>query len=467
MSRRTAAVLALVTVLAMPLAGPAAPASAAASGQWKISCGYVGSAPDDPIVAPGRPGATHLHDFFGNSSVSASSTYASMRGMASSCPQLDRAAYWTPALYRDGRKVRPAGITAYYTNSVSPGEERIEPFPPDFKMVTGDARNSDPAAVSPHIRWGCLGSGQTGRAVPRTCASGGIQLRVTFPSCWNGKPRTGDASADMRFPSLGRCPAGFPRALPTLRVSVAYPTGADVGAITLASGPVSTIHADFWNTWDQPRLTRLVQQCLHAKRQCAHFTGITPGAVPGTLLGTGPPLAPTSVPDEPAGDAPGGGAPGDGAPGDGAPAGDPGAQPPARGQGAPDSPVPAPPVQPPAGRASAAAGTAEQGPAGQGPAGGGTRSGADAGDAAGTDAGRAAVDTPTVGAPPWTQRRTQVLDEEQESRPASGKQQTWTFAAEQEPPPAWVGLAGAGVAVLCLIAGGLWLARHRRATLSR
>jgi hypothetical protein len=33
-------------------------ADAAAAGLWKIDCGYSHSVPDDPIVYPGKPGAS-------------------------------------------------------------------------------------------------------------------------------------------------------------------------------------------------------------------------------------------------------------------------------------------------------------------------------------------------------------------------------------------------------------------------
>jgi hypothetical protein len=43
------------------------------------------SAPDDPIVFPGVPGAAHLHEFFGNTSANACSTYPTMIGKPTTC----------------------------------------------------------------------------------------------------------------------------------------------------------------------------------------------------------------------------------------------------------------------------------------------------------------------------------------------------------------------------------------------
>ncbi|HAE99910.1 MAG TPA: hypothetical protein DCG63_01275, partial [Methylophilaceae bacterium] len=50
-----------------------------AGGEFRIGCDYAKMAPDDPIVYPSVPGASHLHTFFGNVDVSAYSTNDSLR----------------------------------------------------------------------------------------------------------------------------------------------------------------------------------------------------------------------------------------------------------------------------------------------------------------------------------------------------------------------------------------------------
>src|SRR5919198_781505 len=64
---------------------------------------------DDPIVHPGQPGASHLHSFIGNTATDAASTIASLESGGSTCgkgmDQVDRSAYWVPALLRNGRAV--------------------------------------------------------------------------------------------------------------------------------------------------------------------------------------------------------------------------------------------------------------------------------------------------------------------------------------------------------------------------
>ena len=62
--RRRSMLVAGLTALAVAAAGSwlvvgtSPNADAAAAGLWKIDCGYSHSVPDDPIVYPGKPGAS-------------------------------------------------------------------------------------------------------------------------------------------------------------------------------------------------------------------------------------------------------------------------------------------------------------------------------------------------------------------------------------------------------------------------
>ncbi|HYN93920.1 MAG TPA: DUF1996 domain-containing protein [Pilimelia sp.] len=251
-------------------------ATAAAAGLWKIDCGYSHSLPDDPIVHPGRPGASHLHDFFGNVGANASSTYASLKGVTSTCANNDRAAYWAPAVYQNGKKINPTGAIIYYTTSAG-APDKQESFPPDMRIILGNPRATTAAQQQGQIEWGCSDNTQIGRTVPARCASGHIQVRMRFPACWNGVTVQGDAAANLRYPSRGTCPKGFPRALPTMRLNIGYKVGTTTGALTLSSGSVYSIHADFLNSWDQPTLDALVKRCFHGQQNCGRFRGTSPG----------------------------------------------------------------------------------------------------------------------------------------------------------------------------------------------
>lgn len=283
--RKRSMLIASLTAVAVAVAaswqviGSAPDADAAAAGLWKVDCGFSHSAPDDPIVYPGKPGASHLHDFFGNAGTNANSTYQSMNGVTSTCASNDRAAYWVPALYQNGKKVKPDGAIIYYTTSAGDPKKQ-ESFPPNMKVVLGNAKATTAAQQQGQIEWGCSDNSQIGKTVPAKCSSSFIQVRIKFPACWDGVTVAGNAIDHLRYPSRGACPKGFARALPTMRLNVRYKVGPKTGTITLSSGNVHSIHADFWNTWDQKTLDRLVRDCFHAAKNCGHLTGTSPGRNP-------------------------------------------------------------------------------------------------------------------------------------------------------------------------------------------
>ena len=79
------------------------------------NCRYSHQAPDDPIVYPGKPGASHEHTFVGNRSTDAFSSFGSLRSGGTTCMRRDdTAAYWVPALYQDTTEILPVAATVYY-----------------------------------------------------------------------------------------------------------------------------------------------------------------------------------------------------------------------------------------------------------------------------------------------------------------------------------------------------------------
>src|SRR4051794_40399916 len=79
------------------------------------SCAFSHRAPDDPIVFPGRPGASHDHTFLGAKTTDAYSTDASLRASQTTCKRRgETAAYWVPPLVSAGKAVFPAATSAYY-----------------------------------------------------------------------------------------------------------------------------------------------------------------------------------------------------------------------------------------------------------------------------------------------------------------------------------------------------------------
>jgi hypothetical protein len=55
--------------------------------------------------------------------------------------------------------------------------------------------------------------------------------------------------------------------IPVLELVIDYGV-VDPDGLTLSSGPVSSAHADFWNTWDQDKLETEVELCLRGQQVC-------------------------------------------------------------------------------------------------------------------------------------------------------------------------------------------------------
>ena len=272
---------ALVTIL--PLSTASSASASGGAGGWITICSYDHSAPDDPIVFPGQPGASHLHDFLANRSTTAMSGYSDMLAAPTTCgTAADKAGYWAPALYRNGVKVPPKGSYAtggatrnsfYYRADNVNASYHITAFPANFRMLAGNAKatsEADSPKLGKEIYWGCSNNSPDVKAkAPISCPTGAITLHVGFPNCWDGVV-TPNETPHLRYPSSYTCPAGFTTVLPRVIFRLEYPVGTSASGITLSSGAYYTAHADFWNTWDQAGLQRLVDRCLNAHKDCGN-----------------------------------------------------------------------------------------------------------------------------------------------------------------------------------------------------
>ncbi len=282
-SRQVAFSAAVSAVLCLLAAFPFQGALAFKQGDmpdFVVSCPFTHRLPDDPIVHPGQPGASHLHDFFGNRSTDASSTFDSMVGAGTTCARVgDTAGYWMPTVYQNGVVVKPLQATVYYRDMAT-DPASVRSFPPDFRMVAG---NHD--ATSPQrpllVGWACrhANDGLKGRwtsDVPSCALNENLVFRVRFPDCWNGRDLdTADHMSHVAYSKNGVCPSRFPVSVPRVSMTVAYASMGGSG-VTLSSGSALTGHADFWNTWDQAALDGLVSSCLQAGVHCGFGTAAHP-----------------------------------------------------------------------------------------------------------------------------------------------------------------------------------------------
>jgi len=246
--------------------------------QFKVECGFSHAAADDPIVHFGHAGASHLHDFFGNVTVDADSTYESLLAGDTTCHQkLDTAAYWAPALFVDGEKVDPYVAIAYYRPGALVDPATVQPYPPGLLIVAGDSTATSPQPVSV-AAWHC-GSSPVLTAEPPDCPpTATLAMRVAFPDCWDGENLDApDHQSHMATSRAGRCPGSHPVPVPELVFDIRYPVHGANRNVFLASGSTYSAHADFMNAWDQEKLETEVRVCLNADRICGVVSGRATG----------------------------------------------------------------------------------------------------------------------------------------------------------------------------------------------
>ena len=254
---------------------------------------------DDPIVFPGQAGASHSHDFLGSRGTGPSSTNGSLRAdPRSTCmrgdeeknpslPLVDRSGYWTPTVLVGGQPLAPEdGVTAGYR--AGPRDTtRIQPFPADLRMIAGTQMGGRPRlgkAIVYRVRCGKGPPVAPGSltAAP-TCPTPDLRVDVNFPDCSNGLADSADHQSHMAYSQPAAdgsgqwvCPSTHPILVPQLSLKYRFATkgGPDVG---LASGNVSTAHADFMNGWDEERFAQLVRDCLNADEYCGGGNSPVPG----------------------------------------------------------------------------------------------------------------------------------------------------------------------------------------------
>lgn len=248
-------------------------------GRFRIACDFSHRAQVDPIVVPNGVSG-HMHDFFGSTITSSDPSYNRMITGGSSCAfSKDTAAYWFPSLKRpDGTFVTPVEFRFYYRARPVGYQYGTNVFPPDFRMIAGGRNATDKAAY-----WTCEGESDTGYedrklTIPNCIGVEDERLiaHVFFPSCWDGKNLDSpdhrshvaygleDGVPNSTNPET--CPASHPYKIPQLDLRVVYPIKDGRGHI-LSDGEHQP-HADFWNTWQQDALVKLVNECLRTGENC-------------------------------------------------------------------------------------------------------------------------------------------------------------------------------------------------------
>jgi hypothetical protein len=256
-----------------------------------VKCEFSHRDQVDPIVDFGKATSFHMHDFYGNTTTDENSTYETLRAGGTNCDEpndtdtaaADTAAYWAPTLSwtdSSGTTERTASITRFYyrLGGKSPNIP-VEAHPAGLKIVTVQGKN---------VEWRCMNTGTWSTKPPSRCDNGKLVVRIKFPDCLAVvagsnpmKPLTDTADDPSRFPTndhrshmvdsvrpenalKDKCPSTHPYPVPMLQTNIEFPIPPGTrGTVKLSSGAYSTMHADFFNAWDQARLEHLVDTCLN------------------------------------------------------------------------------------------------------------------------------------------------------------------------------------------------------------
>lgn len=274
-------------------------------GAFRFICGAGHLAYDDPIVYPGQPGKSHLHQFYGNVAANANSTHDSLLSGAadSTCNNAgaglttNRSAYWMPAVLIDNMVWQPDYVQVYY-KSIPLGSgmcgkypERCVAIPDGLKFIFGyDMVNNKAATYPGHFQ--CEGAGSITKptnTIPEQvglCKPGAkFQVVIDTPKCWDGKnldtpDHRSHLNENMVWDADGVtrvCPQSHPYLIPQFTLGAHYTyNGQDLSRVRLASDDMhpelphgATFHADYFEAWI-PEVKKMWQDnCINKMLNCS------------------------------------------------------------------------------------------------------------------------------------------------------------------------------------------------------
>lgn len=305
----------------------------APNGNFRLICTVSHFGYDDPIIFPGKPGAAHLHMFWGNTFASAHTFNSGVptpgdnrnlieRG-SSTCQggAANRSAYWAPAMIAGSgpsRKiVMPKQILLYY-KSQKPLE--VQGLPVGIQLLVGNVAgygNGINFDDGEWLSWGCYNSAtgiaqQLSSTIPGADAIGtandapacpdGMDIRATiqFPQCIatdNGLSTGEPVLTNPDFVSHTHmlynftfnyglqnddCPASHPYRVPQISYLINWenPAGLAESSWRLSSDqgsgnaqvayPGGSLHGDWLGGWNPKAIDSWMDGCFNpAPRNCS------------------------------------------------------------------------------------------------------------------------------------------------------------------------------------------------------
>jgi hypothetical protein len=263
---------------------PEASRPAPNGGEFRISCGFSHFAFDDPLVFPGRRGASHLHMFFGNTRTSAFSTRDSIINSGNSTCSggiLNRSAYWVPAMIDTTGKPLVPDSALWYYKSANVNGSLMNPVPPGLSMIAGNASAKSVETNDGRFWFHCESDPDYTYRRPwiRNCNGTDdiLHVFISFKQCWDGvNLQVSDNKRHMADPiTFDACPSTHPYAIPEIALNIHWkvPAGVDTSKWRLSSDAYSkdlpsgySMHADFMSGWNKDAMNTMVEHIYHARR---------------------------------------------------------------------------------------------------------------------------------------------------------------------------------------------------------
>jgi hypothetical protein len=299
-----------------------APQSADPEGSFRFVCSPAHTGNFDPIVYPNGV-SPHGHQFFGNNSVTANSTYTSLRttgettcGNAST--PVNRSAYWLPAMLDGvGGLVTPKYINIYYKRlpkdhpgCAVPGSGSIVGkmgycvgLPNGLRFIQGynmgnmtGGPNDLSSIDSEAMKFECREPNE-GRIISTkhnledlTCAVGNeLMITMGTVTCWDGvnldsadhRSHVSNGTRDELFGPYRGCPSTHPYHIPNLTVFIHYTVDSTFRTWQLTSDRQmsaamgtklvrgSTLHMDYHEAWSPVVRKMWEENCLDRRLSCS------------------------------------------------------------------------------------------------------------------------------------------------------------------------------------------------------
>jgi hypothetical protein len=256
--------------------------------EFRADCQYSHRAPDDPIVFPGLPGASHMHSFVGNKAVDADTVAGDLlKFTATTCkPVQDHSAYWVPTLYDNatGKPVETTGFRVYY-RSLRNNSTGQMPIPNGLRMIAGDAKKKQPTPRGATGQFYCAFYGpgdldgvarSTNGNWPICGAPATLHFMLQFPDCWDGKHLDSPNHKDhVSFGNDNGCPPSHPVRIPAITFDIQYGAKGTKAGYYLSSDKegksASSMHGDAFVVWDVNGMNKRTKDCVLQRKTCDNY----------------------------------------------------------------------------------------------------------------------------------------------------------------------------------------------------